>query len=55
MRLFRRKQDDEDEGERCPYCGERVPEGAADCMMCGAALEPVRVERRDEETEARSA
>ena len=42
MRLFRRqvKSDDEPKGMRCPQCGERVPEGAVECMMCGADLRP---------------
>jgi hypothetical protein len=38
MRLFRRRRVDEPEGTRCPQCGERVPEGADECMMCGADL-----------------
>jgi predicted amidophosphoribosyltransferase len=38
MRIFRPKPTSELEGERCPYCREPVPDGAAECMMCGAAL-----------------
>jgi hypothetical protein len=48
MRLFRRKATSEDEGERCPRCSERVPEGANECYMCGAnlrALRPLTPER----------
>ena len=42
MRLFRRKAIVEYEGERCPHCTERVPEGASECAMCGADLRPLR-------------
>ena len=42
MRLFRRKATSEDEGERCPRCSERVPEGADRCLMCGVDLRPLR-------------
>ena len=42
MRLFRRKATSEDEGERCPRCRERVPEGADECLMCGVDLRPLR-------------
>jgi hypothetical protein len=42
MRLFRRKAMIQDEGERCPRCAERVPEGANECAMCGVDLRPVR-------------
>ena len=42
MRLFKKKRPDWDEGERCPRCRERLPEGAAECMMCGVALAPLR-------------
>jgi hypothetical protein len=42
MGLFRRKAIVEDEGERCPRCTERVPEGASECAMCGADLRPLR-------------
>ena len=41
MGLFRRSRDDEPEGMRCPQCGERVPDGAGECMMCGADLRPL--------------
>jgi predicted amidophosphoribosyltransferase len=50
MGLFRRKQSTEEDVERCPYCRERLPEGANRCQMCGAALEPLRVVGRDEHT-----
>ena len=38
MRLFKRKGI-VDEAPRCPECGERVPEGAEICAMCGHAFE----------------
>jgi predicted amidophosphoribosyltransferase len=41
MRLFRRKTTDEVSEERCPYCSERLPEGANECQMCGANLTPL--------------
>ncbi len=42
MGLFRRKAIIEDEGERCPRCAERVPDGASECAMCGVDLRPLR-------------
>jgi hypothetical protein len=42
MRLFRRKPADNEVEERCPQCGEPVPDGAAQCMMCGVDLRPFR-------------
>jgi zinc-ribbon domain len=43
MRLFRRKAaTDEVPEERCPYCSERVPDGANECHMCGADLRVLR-------------
>jgi ribosomal protein L40E len=42
MRLFRCKATSELEGERCPRCGERLPEGADECHMCGVDLRPLR-------------
>ena len=42
MGLFRRKTIVEDEGDRCPRCTERVPEGAGECAMCGLDLRPLR-------------
>ena len=42
MRLFRRKTTIEDDRERCPHCGERLPEGASNCAMCGVDLRPLR-------------
>jgi hypothetical protein len=41
MGLFRRKPIIEDEGERCPRCAERVPQGASECAMCGVDLRPL--------------
>jgi predicted amidophosphoribosyltransferase len=49
MGLFRRKQRSDEQDERCPNCRERVPEGAVTCMMCGLALDPVRVASREAE------
>lgn len=41
-RLFKRKPDlEEDDVVRCPACGERVPEGATECAMCGRGLRDV--------------
>src|SRR5687767_5166001 len=37
MRLFKRKPEIDD-AVRCPSCRERVPEGAAECAMCGRDL-----------------
>jgi hypothetical protein len=41
MGLFRRKATVEDEPERCPLCGERLPDDADECAMCGADLKPL--------------
>jgi zinc-ribbon domain len=49
MRLFGRKRNDDEVEERCPQCGEPVPEGAAECMMCGVDLRPFREVASDEE------
>jgi DNA-directed RNA polymerase subunit RPC12/RpoP len=43
MSLFKRKAADDDV-PKCPACGERVPEGAARCAMCGHAFETDRDE-----------
>ena len=51
MRFFRRKPTSEEQRERCPYCREPVPEGAVDCMMCGATLP--RSHAEGDETERR--
>jgi hypothetical protein len=37
MRLFKRKAPGDD-AIQCPDCGERVPEGAHQCAMCGHDL-----------------
>jgi rRNA maturation endonuclease Nob1 len=42
MGLFRRKTTIEVESERCPLCGERLPDEADECAMCGADLRPLR-------------
>jgi hypothetical protein len=42
MRLFGRKTTSEHEGERCPRCRERVPDGSDECLMCGVDLRPLR-------------
>jgi hypothetical protein len=55
MRFFRRKRSDDDEPERCPRCREPVPDGAAECMMCGLDLELFRAALRTEGAEAPAA
>jgi rRNA maturation endonuclease Nob1 len=40
MRLFRRKRDHA--VLKCAGCGERIPEGALECSMCGEELDPKR-------------
>jgi hypothetical protein len=55
MRFFRRKRSDDDETERCPRCREPVPEGAAECLMCGLPLEPFRAALSSEEAETQTA
>jgi ribosomal protein L37E len=47
MGLFRRKKTTEDDRERCPRCGEPVPERADECAMCGLDLKPFHSEARD--------
>jgi hypothetical protein len=37
MRLFKRKTPIDD-AVRCPECGERLPDGADECAMCGHDL-----------------
>jgi DNA-directed RNA polymerase subunit RPC12/RpoP len=37
MSLFKRKPEIDD-AVRCPSCRERVPQGAAECAMCGRDL-----------------
>jgi hypothetical protein len=37
LRLFKRKTEIDD-APRCPACRERVPDGAAECAMCGRDL-----------------
>jgi hypothetical protein len=55
MGLFRRKTTTEDDGERCPRCAERVPDGANECAMCGIDLRPLRSSTRvTEEAKARA-
>ena len=38
MRLFKRKMPIAD-AVRCPECGERVPDDAHECAMCGHELD----------------
>ena len=40
MRLFKRRRDEE--ALRCAGCGERAPDGAFECSMCGEQLDPKR-------------
>ena len=49
MRLFGRKPTEDELEERCPHCGEPVPDGATRCMMCGIDLRPLREMPRSEE------
>jgi rubredoxin len=39
MRLFKRSTPTDD-AIKCPDCGERVPDGAHECAMCGHDLRP---------------
>lgn len=39
MRLFKRSTP-ADDAIKCPDCGERVPDGAHECAMCGHDLHP---------------
>jgi predicted amidophosphoribosyltransferase len=55
MQLFRRKRSDDDQTERCPRCNEPVPEGAADCMMCGLPLAQSQAALSGEEAETETA
>jgi hypothetical protein len=52
MRLFGRKRSNDEVEERCPHCGEPVPDQAVDCMMCGVDLRPLRGRPRGEELES---
>jgi predicted amidophosphoribosyltransferase len=45
MRLFNRKRRDLEDEERCPNCGEPVPDEADLCVMCGVDLRPLRSAR----------
>ena len=40
MRLFKRRRNEE--ALKCVGCGERVPDGALECSMCGEELDPKR-------------
>jgi ribosomal protein L40E len=42
MRFFRRKVSTNEEPDRCPLCGERLPDDAEECAMCGADLKALR-------------
>ena len=53
MRLFGRKRSEDENEERCPYCGEPIPEGAADCKMCGTAIKPTPAAAHSAEDERR--
>jgi zinc-ribbon domain len=52
MRLFGRKRSNDEVEERCPHCGEPVPDQAVDCMMCGVDLRPLRGRQSSEELES---
>jgi len=49
MGLFKRKAILEDDAVRCPGCAERVPDGAAQCAMCGRDLADVTADGRGAE------
>jgi hypothetical protein len=51
--MFGRQRNDDEAEERCPQCGEPVPEGAAECMMCGVDLRPLREVPSDGEAASR--
>jgi hypothetical protein len=55
MALFRGKRGDDEPEDRCPVCGEPVPHGASQCMMCGIDLRPLRHERTGADVEAAAA
>jgi hypothetical protein len=55
MRLFGRKRRDAEVEERCQHCGEPVPQGAAECMMCGVDLRPFRAVSGAQEPQASAA
>ena len=55
MRLFRKKPLDHEVDERCPQCGEPVPDGAIECMMCGVDLRPYLGNVAGHESDAREA
>ena len=55
MRLFGRKPRDVELEERCLRCGEPVPQGAAECMMCGVDLRPFRAASDAQESRASEA
>jgi len=52
MRLFGRQRNDPMLVERCPHCHEPIPDGAAECKMCGVDLRPLREEPSSEELDA---
>jgi hypothetical protein len=52
MRLFGRKRSDDEVEERCPQCGEPVPDQSVECMMCGVDLRPLRGRPRRDELES---
>ena len=55
MRLFGRRRSKDDVEERCAHCGEPIPEGALECLMCGVDLKPLRGDSTDEGAEAAQA
>jgi predicted amidophosphoribosyltransferase len=52
MGLFRRDKPAEDDGERCPRCGEPVPARAEECAMCGLDLKPFHARAPDHPLDA---
>jgi len=55
MGLFRRKRGDDEPEDRCPVCGEPIPDGALECMMCGIDLRPLRYQGTGGDQEAAEA
>jgi predicted amidophosphoribosyltransferase len=51
MGLFRRKRASEEPEDRCPQCGEPLPEEAVQCMMCGTDLRPLQEMRSSDDLE----
>jgi zinc-ribbon domain len=55
MRFFGRRRSKDDVEDRCPHCGEPVPEEALACLMCGVDLKPLRGTSSDDGVDAANA